>query len=515
MTNSPVLAAGRTLRQGLDTATGRVTMYRLVTILLSVTAVASIVLSLFGQLPFSPTDLLASVAIAIASTVVSSRILALVLRSRPHTESAVITGLILFFLFWPSTSAADLTVVALAGALATASKYLIAVRGRHILNPAAAGATLVAVLQFPSAVWWVASAALLPFTLVGAFLVLYRTRRMSMGLVFVAVSAAILGVRLTAGGQDLGGALATTFTSYPILFFVGFMLSEPLTMAPRRWQQLGIAALVGVLFTIPFTFGPVFLSFEFALVIGNVIAFAMGQRRGIRLEFASKRQLTPTAWEFSFRPERPVAFRAGQYMEMTLPHARADARGSRRIFSISSAPGSVLTFSMRMPRAGDTAQASSFKRALASLAPGTRIQATSVGGDFLLPGRAGTPVLMVAAGIGITPFLSQLVHDRTTGTGRDSVLVYSVSSLEELAFREELAPERVLLVAPEAPHDLPAAWRWIGSGPLTAERLAAEVSDLAGRTAYVSGAPAFVTALRAALRRAGVRRVATDYFAGY
>ena len=513
-TRSPIDRGVLGTRKLLDRLTGRVTMYRLVTLLLSVVAGAAILLSAVDALPWAPVDLIASLAVGIAATVVSGRIAALILRSRPHLESSVITGLLIFFLFWPSSEPAELGVIALAGALATASKYLIAWRGRHILNPTAAGSTLVALLLLPSAVWWVASAALLPFVLVGAFLVLYRTRRLAMGTAFVAVSAGILLVRLVAGGQAPLDAFATVFTSYPILFFAGFMLSEPLTMPPRRWQQLGIAVVVGVLFTIPFSFPPVFLSFEFALVLGNALAFLAGQRRRIRLVFLDRRQLTPTAWEFRFRPDHPVAFQPGQYMELTIPHGRTDARGSRRIFSISSAPGpdAPVTFSMRLP--ATTEKASSFKRALLKLSPGSLIYGTSVGGDFLLPKSPDRPVLLVAGGIGITPFLSQLEHDRLSGTTRDVVLVYAVGSLEELAFREDLAAEKVLLVSPRAPDDLPPSWRWVGSA-ITAELLEAEVPDLATRATFVSGSPAMVESAKSELRHAGARRVSTDHFAGY
>ena len=41
------------------------------------------------------------------------------------------------------------------------------------------------------------------------------------------------------------------------------------------------------------------------------------------------------------------------------------------------------------------------------------------------------------------------------------------------------------------------------------------VPDLASRRGYVSGAPAVVSAGRAALRAAGAKRVQTDYFVGY
>ncbi|MEY2847582.1 MAG: hypothetical protein RI885_247 [Actinomycetota bacterium] len=500
------------MRQVLDRVTGRVTMYRLVTLSLLVIAVAALLLSALGQLPYTAPEVAASLAVAVVSTVVVGRLFALVFRSRPHTESSVITALLLFLLFWPSLEPVDLGVLALAGALATASKYLIAWRGRHILNPAAAGATLVALLGFDSAVWWVATGALLPLVVVGAFLVLYRTRRLPLGLVFIVVASAILTARLTVGGQDVADAFSTSLVSYPVIFFAGFMLSEPLTLPPRRWQQLALAVIVAVLFTVPFSFGPIYLSFEFALVIGNVLAFLVGQRRGIRLSLVESTRLTPTAWRFAFQPAKPVDFRPGQYLELSLPHSRADTRGSRRMFSIASAPSPDGPISVAL-RTHE--RSSSFKRAVLELPPGATLTATSVGGDFLLPRDPAVPVLLVAGGIGITPFLSQLAHDRASGVDRDVVLVYAVGSLEELAFTDELRDETVLLVAPTAPAELPGAWRWIGAGPISRELLDREVADLRTRTAFVSGAPHTVTAVRRHLRSLGVRRVRTDYFSGY
>ena len=68
---------------------------------------------------------------------------------RPHTESSLITGLLLLLPFWPSElfwpsqptqglQLAEIAGVALACVLASASKYALAWRGRHIFNPAAA-----------------------------------------------------------------------------------------------------------------------------------------------------------------------------------------------------------------------------------------------------------------------------------------------------------------------------------------------------------------------------------------
>jgi len=205
-----------------------------------------------------------------------------------------------------------------------------------------------------------------------------------------------------------------------------------------------------------------------------------------------------------------------------------------------------VRFGMRIPEVS-----SSFKRAILALEPGEVVSATSIGGDFVLPRDTARPLLMVAGGIGITPFVSQLAHLEASGDRRDVVLVYSSSRAEEIAYVERLAgaassgsapvgstpagtssagtspagtspagsasasSTRVLLVSPSAPDSLPANVTWLGAGPLTGDMLLAAVPDAQARDALVSGPPHMVHALRSALRRAGVRRVKADYFSGY
>jgi ferredoxin-NADP reductase len=502
------------MRRLLDRFTGKVTMYRMVLVWLAVITAAALLLSLSGNLAFPAENLLATGAVAVGVTVATSWLFALLFRVKPHPESSLITGFLLFFLFYPSTAVDDLLSVALAATIASASKYLLAIRGRHIVNPAAIGAVVVSLLGLNFAVWWVATGLLLPLVAIGAFLILYRSRRLPLGLLFIVIATAIVVVRQVVDGSDPGAALALAFTSFPIVFLAGFMLSEPLTLPPRRWQQLTVAALVAVLFAVPFQLGPVFSSPELALVLGNIVAFLFGQRRGIRLEFLGKRRLTPTSWELSFRPSRPVAFAAGQYLELTVPHAKADFRGSRRIFSISSAPTSdgPLTVALSVPE-----KPSSFKRAFLGLEPGSSVRATGIGGDFTLPRDTSTPIVLVAGGIGITPFASQLAHDHAVGTTRDVVVVYAVRDNEELGYSELLATSGVpvVLVSPSLPDDLPAHWTWAGSGRITGELLESAVPSLAARHAFVSGPPGLVADIRSALRARGVRRITADYFSGY
>ncbi|CAD5996009.1 FAD-dependent oxidoreductase [Agreia sp. COWG] len=498
----------------LDALLGRVQMYRLVSLALAVIAAIAVVESLAGVLGFPVLDLLASLATVLVACVVANRVMALLFRVRPHTESSIITALLLFFLFFPTSDGQELLTVALVSAIAVASKYVIAWRGRHIFNPAAIGAVIITLTQLNASVWWVATPVLLPFVVIGAALVLYRTRQLPMGVAFIVVATILTAVTQASFGRALPDALVYALGSTPILFLAGFMLTEPLTLPPRQWQRLALAAVVGVLFSVPFSIGPVFSSPELALVVGNLLAFLVGQRRGVSLEFASAEQLTPSTTEFTFSSHRPVSFRAGQYIELSVPHSGADRSGTRRVFSIASAPSNPHEVRVGV-RMGESP--SSFKRALGSLRPGQKIRANLVAGDFLLPTDRARKVLLVAGGIGITPFISQLEHDAAESEARDLVLFYAVREHTELAYFETLRRlgTRVVLLAPESPSQLPDGWAYAGSGRITADVIEKYVPDFAERVSFVSGPPRLVGAVRTTLRRMGVRRVKTDAFSGY
>jgi ferredoxin-NADP reductase len=498
----------------LDERLGRVTMYRLLTLGLSALAVVALVLSATGALFIEPGALLVSAVVAVAASVASAWLVALAFRTRAHTESAVITGLILLFLFWPTLEARYLGTLALAALLANLSKYLLAWRGRHLLNPAAAGAFVVGLTGRDATTWWVADRWLLVPVLLLTVVVVLRTRRYALVGTFVAVALVLISVRLVVEGAGPGDALRTALVSYPVLFLGGVMLTEPLTLPPRRWQQLVEAVVVAALLAVSYHVGPLYSTPEAALVVGNLLAFAWGQRGAVRLTLTRQTRLTPRTVELAFRADRPVRFLPGQYLELTVPHARPDSRGTRRVFSVSSAPSAEeLTVALTVPE-----QASTFKRALGALPVGSRVRATGLGGDFVLPDDRERPLLLVAGGIGITPFASQLAALAAAGERRDVVLVHSVNDHADLAYTDaaRAAGARVLVLSPTPDLDgLPSGAVHLGTARLSAEALAESVPDLAQRDAYVSGPPAMVDGTRALLRRAGARRIRTDAFSGY
>ena len=506
------------MKSWLDRVTGAVTMYMLVIISLGAIFVIALLLSFFGQLSYGPLELVVSSAVSLALAIGSGLLAARIVRTPVHIESSIITGLLVFFILPPSLEPLRLLGIALAAVIATVSKYLLAVRGRHIFNPAAVGVFVVALVGLGSQVWWVGTPYLQIPTLIGAFLVLYRTQHLRMGILFVAVAVVTRVGFALFNGATLSEAASFTLLSSPIVFFAGFMLSEPLTMPPRRAQQFGYAAVVAALFALPSNLlpgiGTLRMTPALALLIGNLVAFFFGQRRGIRMEYLGKRQLSADTWELSFQPKRAVRFFPGQYMELTIPHHRADLRGKRRYFSIASAPteNGPITFALTVPT-----KSSSFKNALLGLEPGTTVHGTLVGGDFMLPANPAEPLLLVAGGIGITPFASQLDHATKTGDQRDVVVVYASSTAGDLPYTQLLADSgaRVIVYGPDAPSPLPANFEYGGTGRITPERVAEKVPDVAQRHTFISGPPGLVNDLKRALRKSGAKHVHSDYFSGY
>ncbi|GAA1850800.1 FAD-dependent oxidoreductase [Microbacterium koreense] len=507
---------------------GRVSMYRLVLLALAALAVIALVLSLFGQVGPGPVELLVtSVVLAVVSVGVdvgAHRVLRLSWR----WESSAITALILLFILRPTLDPAGLGGIALAAAAAALSKYVIAWQGRHILNPAAVGAavltfTSLAAPALGSPSWWVGTPAMAgPVALLG-LAVLWRTEKIRVITVFVvvAVGAAVMrtGAQYEAAGVDIEvwDILLPILVSSPFLFLGAFMLSEPLTMPPRRWQQFTVAGVVGVLAGWPIDLGSVTLGQERALLVGNVVAFAFAARSAVRLVLESRAQITPTVRELTFRARRPLRFVPGQYLELEVPHRHPDARGTRREFSISSAPEDLpsVTVAFREVDGPHAPPQSSYKKALAAVEPGAPLPVTGVWGDFVLPARAAAPILMVAAGIGVTPFVSQLRHLHLSGEQRDVVLVYVASDASELAYRAELEQTGVPVVVftRDRPADLPAHWHWARGVRLDAGGLVETVPDIMARHAYISGPPGLIADLAPALERA--RSLTTDAFSGY
>ena len=207
----------------LDGMLNRLTMYRLVLYYLIFLVLAAAALSLFGLLPFQPLDFLASLAILVFVCWIANSAFAKVLKVPANTESLYITALILALIITPQSPGHSLAAGSMfllwAGVWAMASKYVLAIRRKHVFNPAAVAVALTAFTLNQAASWWVGTPAMVPFVLVGGLLVARKIARLDLVSSFLAVACAvILGPELAKGAvfvPAIGRFLADT----PVLFF--------------------------------------------------------------------------------------------------------------------------------------------------------------------------------------------------------------------------------------------------------------------------------------------------------
>ena len=221
----------------------------------------------------------------------------------------------------------------------------------------------------------------------------------------------------------------------------------------------------------------------------------------------------------AFRFAKPAGFdfKPGQSMNVSLVDPpETDAKGDRRTFSILSAPHEVeLVIATRMR---DTA----FKRVLRSMPSGGRVALRGPAGLFTLEPADSRPAVLLAGGIGVTPFVSMLRDAAHRKLERDLWLFYSNRRPEDAAFLEELMAlpgrrPRIRFVGTMVEMDK-SGRPWSGErGFLDRAMLERHLRSLAGNVYYVAGPPGLVEAMQKMLIAAGVAEDAihTDEFFGY
>lgn len=492
----------------IDAFLNTITMYRLVFWGLFVLALLSIIGGFIGAVSYSGVSLLISLVFSIATCHFFNHFFVKVYKAAPNSESAYITALILFFIIDPTA----LVAVVLGGVLAMVSKYAFAIQRRHICNPAAFGAVILGLWGIGSAIWWVATPILIVPTLILGLLIVRKVRRFLMAGVFLAV---VLICALISSVP-----VVTLFLSGPVLFFACIMLTEPRTASTRLyiWYGVIVGVFFGLSFFAPFSIGPLYMTPELALIIGNIWAYVVSSRQYIRATYLSRTQLTSTTYDLTFAVDQSLEFTPGQYAEWTLPIERTDNRGNRRYFTIASSP--TNTHEVHLAILTDPARSSSFKKSILALIPGDPIFVTHVAGSFIMPSNTSEKLVFIAGGIGITPFYSMAQYLKEKGEVRDIVLFYASRTPGDIAYKqwfEEHAAAvgmKVIYVVATTPD----GEMWAGkTGFITPELVVAEVPDYVARTYYLSGPPAMVKNYYQMLKKSGIteKNIKTDYFPGF
>ena len=134
----------------------------------------------------------------------------------------------------------------------------------------------------------------------------------------------------------------------------------------------------------------------------------------------------------TFRMARPdgFEFEAGQFLTVRL---RADGKEHVRCYSISSPPNSRGHLEITVKRLGMVSGALH-----ASVRPGSMLHVRPPAGAFRYPAGEDRPLVFLAGGVGITPFMSMLRRAIDEEPTRRVTLFYSVRTMADVAFRDEL-----------------------------------------------------------------------------
>jgi len=219
----------------------------------------------------------------------------------------------------------------------------------------------------------------------------------------------------------------------------------------------------------------------------------------------------PRVWTLTLEAhaKRPFRFLPGQFQFLRLHGAEVSAEDHP--FSIASSPTSD-SISVTIKESGD------FTAGIGRVRPGDGATVHGPFGRFshtLHPGQG--KLVFVAAGVGITPFMSMLRYMRDRRESQSVLLVYASRSPADVIFGDELKsieagdfPSlRVIHVLSNASDS------WAGeTGRLDAARLARLSGGVEDRAFYLCCPPPMMAAMVRGLRRMGVppARIHTDQF---
>jgi ferredoxin-NADP reductase len=255
---------------------------------------------------------------------------------------------------------------------------------------------------------------------------------------------------------------------------------------------------------------------ELAMLIGNVFSYFVSPKTRAVLKLKEKVRVASNIYDFVFASNRKLAYLPGQYMEWTLGHHFADSRGNRRYFTLASSPTeNNLRVGVKF-----YPQSSSFKQTMLSMKQGDEIIAAQIAGDFVLPHDPKQKCVLIAGGVGVTPFRSMIKYLLDTHQKRPITLFYANKNIADIVYQDvfdqaerELGIKTIYTVTDI--NTQPAHWTG-RTGRIDAALIQSMVPDYHQWVFYISGPKSMVDSFKETLQQMDIpaSHIKTDFFAG-
>ena len=201
--------------------------------------------------------------------------------------------------------------------------------------------------------------------------------------------------------------------------------------------------------------------------------------------------LTADIWWLKLRPEEPLEFKPGQYVDIGIP-----GTDEHRSFSMANTDPETLEFMIKQYPGGKL----SGLLADGSIKPGDTLEVTGPYGVFTLRRSSPRRLLFIGGGAGMAPILSLLRSMKESGIEREAAYYYGARSEADLFHLEELA-EMPCGFVPALSEDSNG---WRGEMGLITDVVDRLEGDLTEVDAYLCGPPPMVDAAIALLEARGV-----------
>ncbi len=222
----------------------------------------------------------------------------------------------------------------------------------------------------------------------------------------------------------------------------------------------------------------------------------------MKAKIIGKTEVATETLQVTFATSEPFTFKPGQYTSVNLAN-------SKKHFSIVNSPDEkgIITIATRL-------RDSDFKKSLKELPVGTEVELGPISGSFVMPENTSKPLVFIAGGIGITPYMSMLKYAVERKLPYKITLLYSNRDQNSSAFLQDLKniPNlKLILTMTDDPN-------WQGEKRrIDASFIKEYFPETNANLYFVVGPPVMVEAVQQALLEAGVdiENIASENFSGY
>lgn len=235
------------------------------------------------------------------------------------------------------------------------------------------------------------------------------------------------------------------------------------------------------------------------------------------IKLIKKEYIAEGTMAFQFTKPDHFDYKAGQSIDLTLLNPpETDAEGNTRAYSLTSAPHEdFLSIATRLR---DTA----FKRVLKDMDDGTALSLEGPFGSMTLHNDTSKLAVILAGGIGITPFFSMVKQATQDNLPHKIFLFYSNRRPEDTAFLTELKdletknPNFKLIATMTDMQKSTQTWDG-EQGYITKELILKYVPEITNSIGYLAGPAAMVSAMRKLLNDSGLNDdyIRSEEFSGY